>query len=145
MIKIEESIVVNRPIEEVFAYIADTEKMPQWAAEVVDAKKTSEGPVGVGTTLTVAVKVLGRRVENTHEVTMFVPNSKFAFKTTSGPIPSVATETVEAVEGGTRFSIVAEAEPGGFFKLAEPIVERMIQRQWGTNIVNLKELLESQP
>lgn len=144
MIKIEESIVVNRPIEEVFAYIADTEKMPQWAAEVVDAKKTSEGPVGVGTTLTIAVKILGRRVENTHEVTMFVPNSKFAFKTTSGPIPSVATESVEAVEGGTRFSIVAEAEPGGFFKLAEPIVERMIQRQWGTNIVNLKDLLESQ-
>lgn len=144
MIKIAESIVVNRPIEEVFAYIADAENMQEWAAEVVDAKKTSEGPMGVGTTLTVAVKLLGRRVENSHVVTIYEPNIKFAFKTTSGPIPSVATESVEAVNGGTKFTIVAEAEPGGFFKLAEPIVERMLQRQWETNVVNLKDLLEAQ-
>ena len=55
MIRIEASAVVNRPIEEVFAFVSDMANATQWSAEVVEAKKTSEGPVGAGTTFTTAV------------------------------------------------------------------------------------------
>jgi hypothetical protein len=41
-------------------------------------------------------------------------------------------------------TIALDAEPGGFFKLAEPLVARITQRQWETNLENLKDLLESQ-
>ncbi len=143
MIHVEHSVVINRPIEEVFSFVSDIEKMPQWAAEVVEAKQISEGAMGMGTTVKIAVKVLGRRAENTHKVTAYEPNSKFAFKTTSGPIQSEVTESVESVEDGTKFTIVAEAETGGFFKLAEPIVARTTQREWETNVATLKDLLEA--
>ena len=144
MIKIETSIVINRPIEEVFAFVTDVEKLSQWSAELVEAKKTSEGPVGVGTTFSCVVKLLGRRMENDHEVSGYETNSKFAFKVTSGPAQMEVEYTFESVAGGTKFTVVAEGETGGFFKLAEPIFARMLQRQYETNFANLKDLLEAQ-
>ncbi len=49
----------------------------------------------------------------------------------------------EAVNGSTKVTMVGEAEPGGFFKLAEPIALRMTQRQLETSLSNLKDLLEA--
>lgn len=143
MIRIEHSVVINRPIEEVFAFVTDIDKMSQWALELREAKKTSEGPVGVGTTFSGVVQLLGRRMENNHEVTEYEPNRKYSFKTTSGPVPMEAESTFESVAGGTRVTILAEAEPGGFFKLAEPIFARTAQRQYETNLATLKDLLEA--
>ena len=36
------------------------------------------------------------------------------------------------------------AKTGGFFRLAEPIVARMVQRQINADYANLEELLEAQ-
>ncbi|NIO68993.1 MAG: hypothetical protein GTN71_08145 [Anaerolineae bacterium] len=138
------SVVINRSIEEVFAFMTDIEKWSQWASEVVEAKKTSEGPVGVGTTFSFLVQFLGRRMEGTNEVTDYAPNSKFAFKTTSGPVSAEDEITFESVTGGTKVTRVSRVETGGFFKLAEPILTRTAQRQFETNFANLKDLLEAQ-
>ena len=43
---------------------------------------------------------------------------------------------------GTKVTFTLQGEAGGFFKLAEPIVTRSTQRQWETNLANLKDLLE---
>ena len=37
----------------------------------------------------------------------------------------------------------AQLWPGGFFKLAQPLLARMLQRQWDTNLANIKDVLES--
>ncbi len=144
MTKLEQSVVINRPTEEVFAFVADIEKMSQWMSELVEAKQTSEGPMGVGTTANAAANVLGRRAESIQEVIEYEPNSKFAIKSTSGPVASKDEFTFESVAGGTKVTRVTEAELGGFFKLAEPLVARMLKRQFETNFANLKDLLEAQ-
>ena len=144
MVRIGHSVVINRPIEEVFAFVSDLDKFSQWALEIVEVKKTSKGPVGVGTTFSGVVQLLGRRIENTHEVTKYEPNKKLAFKTTSGPVSLEAETIFESVGGGTKVTIVAEAEPGGFFRLAEPIFARVARRQYETNLATLKDLLEVQ-
>ncbi len=144
MIKMEHSVVINRSIEEVFAFLIDVEKWPQWRAEAVEVKKPSEGPVGVGTTFSGVGRFLGRRLENINEVTQCEPNRKFGFKTTSGHVSMQFTDTFESVKGGTKISLVLDGETGGFFKLAEPIMSRMVRRQFKTNYANLKDLLEAQ-
>jgi len=55
-----------------------------------------------------------------------------------------ATITFESIEDGTEVNFTATGEVGGFFKLAEPLVNRMAQRTWTANYANLKDLLESQ-
>lgn len=145
MARIEASVVIDRPIEEVFAYVGDLEKNVQWTAELVEVKKTSEGPVGVGTTWVAVAQVLGRRIEDTVEVSEFEPSRKYSFKHAAGPISIEKDEfTFESVTGGTKVTHAVEAEIGGFFRIAEPLVTRMMRRQWETNFAALKDLLEAQ-
>jgi uncharacterized protein YndB with AHSA1/START domain len=144
MTKLEASEVINRPVEEVFAFVTDPEKMTKWMAELVEVKQTSQGPVGVGATFNAVAKPLGRRAESTQKVVEYEPNRKFAIKSTSGPVESKDNYTFESVADGTRIARVAEAEMSGFFKLAEPLFVRMMRRQFDTNFANLKDLLEAQ-
>ncbi len=59
MINVEHVVVINRPIEEVFGFIANSENTHLWAGDVKESKLTSEGPVGVGSTHTVVIEFLG--------------------------------------------------------------------------------------
>ena len=44
-----DSIHIDRPVETVFAYITDVTNDPAWHTDVLEAQKTSDGPIGVGT------------------------------------------------------------------------------------------------
>jgi uncharacterized membrane protein len=143
MVKVETSMVIKRPVEEVFAYMNNHENDTVWQDGVVESEAISEGPLGVGTKLREVRNFLGRRLESTSEITEYEPNSKVAWKATSGPIPLEASMTFEAVEGGTKISVVGEADVGGLFKLAEPMVARSAQKQFDGDFARLKEILEA--
>ncbi len=144
MARAEVSTTINRPIEEVFALLSDFSNNPKWASGSVEApKKTSDGPIGVGTTWHSVGKFLGRRIESDTEVTEFEANRKIAAKSKSGPFPVEFTMTLEPVDGGTRVSQTIEAEPGGFFKLAEPLLVTIARRQFQNDLDNLKDLMEA--
>ena len=144
MAKVESSVVINRPIEEVFAYVVDPNNTAQWAGPVVEAKQTSDGPVGLGTTSTRVTQFLGRTMEATYEITEFEPNRYYVDKMTSGPVPINGRISFDAAEDGTKVTIAGEIEATGFFKLAEPILARMAKRQTATDVQTLKDLLEAQ-
>ena len=128
MIAVEHILVIARPVDEVFALVTNVEDNPRWQSGVLEVRKTSQGPLGVGSTGIEVRKFLGRRIEFTFAVTEYEENRKFTFKTTSGPIPFEGTETFESVAGGTRVNLAFHFEVGGFFRLAQPIVGRMAQR-----------------
>lgn len=144
MTKVEASVQIDRPVEEVFAYVVDPNNAAQWAGPVVEAKQTSAGPVGLGTTSSRLTQFLGRTMEATYEITEFEPNRLYADKTTSGPVPIGARIHFVPVDGGTEVTIHGELDAGGFFKLAEPIMTRMARRQVATDAQTLKDLLEAQ-
>jgi len=144
MVKVETSVVINRPIGEVFAFVTNPENSPQYESGVHEAKKTSKGPMGVGATWQEVRQFMGRRIESTNEVTAYEPNKKFSFKSTSGPFPVEGGYIFEQVEGGTKVTVTGQGETGGFFKLADPLVARMVKRDLETANANLKDLLEAQ-
>jgi uncharacterized membrane protein len=142
MIKIEHGIVINRPIEEVFAVVTNLENNPKWGSGLLEAVKTSDGPIGVGTTWRLVRKVLGQRLEAESEVIEYELNRNYGQRSKS-PFPVEVRQTYEAVEGGTRISITLEAEPGGFFKLAEPLLKSTAKRDIDAEFANLKDLMEA--
>ncbi len=144
MAKLEAGITINRPVEEVFAFTSNPENEPLWRPELLELEKTSEGPIGVGTTFREVMQFLGRRIENTGEITKYEPNKMMAVKTTSGPVPMEITGTYQPVEGGTELTFEVEGEVGGFFRFAEPLVARMGKRQMETQLANIKDLLEAE-
>lgn len=143
MSKIQLSVVINRPIEEVFAFHNDPNNDVQWQTGVLESKQTSEGPFGVGTTVNTVIQFLGKRIDTTAEITEYESNEKVRAKATSGPIPFDSTVTFESVEGGTKLTTEAEIDFGGFYKLAEPIVTRSAKRQFEGSFANLKDILEA--
>ena len=143
MAKFEISTVINRPLEEVFAVMSNAENISKWQSGTIEAEKTSDGPIGVGTTWRTVSRFLGRRIESESEITEYELNRKFVFKSKSGPIQFEVRMTFERVEGGTRINTKFEAEIGGFFKLAEPLVMSMGKRQLEGDFANLKDLMEA--
>jgi uncharacterized protein YndB with AHSA1/START domain len=143
MATLELSIVINRPVEEVFAFLSNPENGPKWSSGSGDVQITSAGPIGVGTTYRTVRTVLGRRIEGENEVTAYEPNRSYATKSTSGPFPVESRVTFERVEGGTRVTGTLVGEPGGFFKLAEPLLVSMFKRQFDADLANLKDLMEA--
>jgi uncharacterized protein YndB with AHSA1/START domain len=145
MIRAEQSVFINRPPDEVFRFVSDVEKWDQWAGEMVEVRKISEGPVGVGTTFSAAVKFLGQRSDSEQEITEYEPGNRLGIRVSSGPVAgSTAVFSFESVEGGTKVTEAVEGETGGLWKVADPLLARMIERQYATNLGNLKDLLEAQ-
>jgi uncharacterized protein YndB with AHSA1/START domain len=143
MAQFEISTVINRPVEEVFAVLSNYENNPKWFPSAIEVKQTSEGPIGVGTTYRTVLTFLGRRIEGETEFTEYEPTRRFAAKSTSGPFPVENRTTFERVEAGTRVTFTTVAEPGGFFKLAEPLLVSMVKRQFEAAFVNLKDQMEA--
>src|SRR5262245_4808497 len=143
MLKIETSTMINRPVEEVFAMASNPEDGPKWSPGLVEAKKTSEGPIGVGATYRLVRMFLGQRVEGEVELTEYEPNRKFTQDSKGRPFSVESQWTFDTVEGGTRVNVSIEAEPGGFFKLAEPLLRSFTKRTMESELANLKDLIEA--
>ena len=141
MIRIQASVTMNRPLEEVFRFMTNHQNALQWQSGLLEARVTND-VVGVGKTWVDVVQFLGRRLEIASELTEFEPLRTVGFKSTSGPIPLEGRYAFEPDGAGTKVTFTMQGEVGGFFKLAEPIVTRSTQRQWETNLANLKDLLE---
>jgi uncharacterized protein YndB with AHSA1/START domain len=142
MVKFEVSAHINRPVADVFKYMADPTKVPEWNSLVEEAK-ASESPVSKGTKITATVRFLGRRFEAPSEVTEYEPNKRYVQKTDK-PFPSSISNAFEAEGEGTKVISGFDGEPGGFFKVAEPILGRIAKKQFQAQLDTAKELLEAQ-
>jgi uncharacterized membrane protein len=143
MEKIEQSIVISRPIEEVFAFVSDYRNDPRWRTGIVEFSQTPEGPTAAGTRLREVLRLAGLRLETASEVIEYEPNRKCTIKSTSGPIPLRNWRLVEPAPGGTRFTYAIVGESSGFYKLAEPVLVAIFRRQLRAELARLKRILES--
>ena len=143
MAKVETSIVVKRPVGEVFQFISVNENALQWQPGLLETRITND-VTGVGKAWIDVVQFLGRRMEVPFQLTDWQADRKIAFQSTGGPIPMQGSYTFEPSVGGTQVTFLLTGEPGGFFKLAEPVLMQILQRQWQTNLANLKDVLEAQ-
>jgi len=143
MARAEHSIVIERPPNEVFAYLSDSSKLPEWQASLIEARQETPEAMSAGTKVREVRKFLGKRMESVLEVTAYEPGRELSFKVVSGPLPFHVRQLLERVEVGTRIDVVMEGEPGGFFKLAEPFVVRAVERELANNLATLKDVLEA--
>jgi uncharacterized membrane protein len=144
MITVENSIEIRRPVEAVFAFVADPRHLPQWQAAVQEVQVTPDGPPAVGTRVRQLVSFLGVKLEPTAEITALELNRSFSFKGTSGPLAVEGTSRFEATGEGTRLSSIFQIEPGGMFKVAGPIFASQLKKQSAADVQRLKALLEAQ-
>ena len=99
----ENTVTIQRPAEEVFAFLADFENIPKWNYAIDETHKTSAGPVGVGTRYRQTRSVPGRSVEG-FEVTVFEPARRLAMHGQIGPFRATISYELEARAGADTAS-----------------------------------------
>ena len=112
---------ISRPTGDVFAVIADVSKNARWSSSAVEGRKTSAGPVDVGTTAREVSTFLGRRIEVDSMVTEFIDGRRLAYRTTGGPFPFSGSFDVAAEGVGARVTATFEATPAGWFAVLGPL------------------------
>ena len=143
IMRVEESIEINKPLEEVFNYVSDVGNFPEWTAHTLEVRKDTPGIPQQGDRFTVAIKSVGRRFETPYERTSYEPKRRYTDRAVGGLIPNQQWDyTFQEVPGGTRLRRAVEAEPGGFLKLLEPLQKRALQRQLRKDLQTLKDVLE---
>jgi uncharacterized membrane protein len=141
--RIQDSIVIDRPVEDVFAYVSDVNHLPEWAGTTVEVKDAPAGPLRDGATFADVGKFLGRRFETPFQATVEAPH-RLVYRSTAGAlVPHDWTYTFEPLGDSTRVTLAIEGEPGGFFRLAAPLVRRALGRQMSKDLANLKRVIES--
>ena len=144
MARAEASLIINCPVGKVFAYLADISRGTEWQSELLEVNQTSNGPVGIGTTLREVRRLMGRKIETAFTVTEYEPDVSLGFKSTSGPIPMRASFSLDGSSNGTKVTMTVEAELTGVFKMTEPLVVHGAKKQMDADIAKLKELLEAE-
>lgn len=145
---VEHSVVINRPTEEVFDVATCLRRCVVWRSALLSSTKTSDGPVGVGTTFEQEVHGLGKTYRNTAVITDYEPPHRFAYKRLTGPDDGSDYQARFAFEQegeGTRYTVSVEGEsPGGWLR----ILPTSLLRQWVHNSIaqemdTLKAMMEN--
>jgi uncharacterized protein YndB with AHSA1/START domain len=139
------SVTIDRPVEDVFDYVTDMSNDPSWHTDVLEARKTSEGPVGVGTTWHSRFKPSMGVSEGDMEVVAFEPNRMEVLRGVIGPMQPTLTYMLEPVDGGTRFTRRIQIKVSGMMRVMEPLMRLMTPRRNAGFVANLKRILEQSP
>ena len=139
------STVIARPIAEVFAFLADGENDKKFSKRIVEIRKTTDGPVGVGTRYDSKAKDGGMTMDHTFELTEFDAPSRIRWKElTKHPVTiSEGGYDLEAVDGGTKVTFFNELVDSGFGKLIGPLAIRSARKGADDFAQSIKQAIEA--
>ena len=134
---------ISRPVDEVFGYVTDPSKLATWQTNTVSAVQEGDGPVGLGSRIREVHRGPGgREAESIVEVSEYEPNRTFALRVVEGT-PIHARITFEPIGEGTRMRLRVHGELEGPMRLLQPLVRRVLRRQFAHHCTALKEALEN--
>jgi hypothetical protein len=142
--RIEGEIVINRPVEEVFDFVADERNEPRYNPRIRRAEQISAGPIGVGTRFRAETISMGRTIEMVIEYTGCERPRWLASSTNMSSMDVQVALTFGPIPEGTRMRWSEDVMPRGILKLMDPLVTRIGRRQEQRIWTGLKHFLEGQ-
>ena len=143
MATFQNTVTIRRPVQDVFAFLADFENIPKWNYAVVETEKTSPGPVGVGSTYR-QLRSIPTRSEEGFQVTGFEPTSRLEIHGDIGLFTATMGYLLEPTGDGTRLTNVVDLQPAaGPVRLLAPLAASRVKTAVAANLDTLKQLLEA--
>lgn len=139
--RVEHSVIINRPVREVFDLVGNPDNDPTWGSLIVGSTALSSGPVGVGSRFEQTATFMGARLTAMIEITDYEPERKVSY-VTSKPVAIEHARTFEEVPEGTRLTFVTELHAHGRFRVAEALLRRGAHRQMEADMDEIKALME---
>ncbi len=142
MATMEFQVQINAPPEEVFAYLSELEKHPEWS-HCMEIKKNSEGAVGVGAIYRSKGKNFGITANETVEVTEHQPNERFAWQTTGAVGMKFGWSFEMRPQGGGTLLIERFDPPSGVVgSLINTLAGSSTRKAMQEGLANIKGKLE---
>jgi hypothetical protein len=143
MTHVDGQIMIHRPVDEVFDFVADERNKPRYNPQMRQAEQTSAGPIGVGTTFRAESTSRGRPVMMTIAFTEYQRPRRLTSATHLSTMDIQGTLTFDPVPEGTRMQWSWNLKPRGMLKLMTPVIALIGRRQERTIWTGLKRYLEA--
>src|SRR6266542_4122587 len=142
----EHSVMIARPVSDVYAYVLDGENAQSWRPGVSDVRRLTPGPDRVGTRYAQGMKGgPGGRIDADYEISELVPDRLIAFNVVAGPAHPTGRYEFTPTAAGTNLRFSLTFEPNGIReRLLSPMVAWTMPKEVAT-IDDLKRVLESPP
>ena len=140
MVRIE--LEVDRPVAEVFDYMADFSNENEWNSVAHDVGQLNPGPVGVGARFKGEYDRMGN-VE--YEIKEYARPDHLGCEGRAKMLTWDSTFDFSGREGGTRLVGTIDPHPKGVLRLAKPLMEMVMRAQMQKGMGNVKATLERRP
>ncbi len=140
MPRFELSVEITRPPDDVFAYLTDVSKLPEWQSSALSA--VADGPMGEGTTIRERRRFAGREVRSELEVVTYEPSRRFDVESRGGPVSFAIRHLLEPAGDGTNLSVEVDVRLSGLLRLAAQGPLKLAEREFEADFARLKEILE---
>ena len=140
------SVVIQRPVEDVFRVLTDPTQAPKWSKQSIEGELLTEGPPRVGSRRRAVVKgFAGRTMESVFEVTELEPPRAVALRQVSASWGGDGRTryTFTPVDGGTRVDWHWDLQPGGVFRVLRGPMMAVMRPMFQGDLENLKRMMEA--
>lgn len=139
------SIVIELPVEEVYAFMSDPRNRLRYDPGLIEVRQTPEGPIGIGTRIVEVRPFMGKKAEMVTEIFELEANRVISYRTLAGdPTGAFGSYRFALAPEGTRLTLDFTVAPKGLVKLAVPFTTRRLRRDIESGLANIKALLERQ-
>jgi hypothetical protein len=137
---------INKPIGEVFAFLADGTNDRKFSPRVQEIRKTTDGPIGVGTVYASTVKDAGMKSSREFKLTEFDQPTKIRWTEVSKnavTVPDGGYDLEPADDGATKMTIFNNFEGHGFGKVILPLASRAAKKDADAFAGRIKAAVEA--
>jgi uncharacterized membrane protein len=138
VLEFENTIAIDRPIDEVFAFLSDFANIPKWNYYVLEVRQLSESPTGIGTTY----HQVRKSDQQDFRIIEYEANNTVAVKTLPQSTPSFERRFILYEEGETTRIRDQWKLDTGRPALLEWLARTRVKSAVSENLTKLKELLE---
>ena len=138
----DDLISINRPIQEVFAFVTDHSNDKLWKPFVTESRQISAGPINVGTRFEIVTVAWGYRRAGEVEVLKHEPHSLYVYRANDKLLPFVAHLNFESLPSGTGIRGQVEFPVQGLWKWLTPILLKILRSQSKHTFARLKQIME---
>lgn len=145
-VQIQSEVVIDRPVEEVFDFVATNhrENHSRWDVAVSRLEPETAGPLGLGSRFTIVRRNFGREEARTFEITEWQPPRRMTMTTTAPDFEqSLKARFEPAGESRTRHLLTGEAKVGGLRGVLAPLMKMKFGRDIDANLLRIKDLVEA--
>jgi hypothetical protein len=138
----DDLVTINRPIQEVYAYVTDHANDKYWKPFVTESRKISAGPIGVSTRFEIVTVAWGYRRAGEVEVLEYEPYNLYAYRSNDELFSFVARLAFSTTSSGTLIQGYVKFHAQGLWKLLVPIPLLFFQSQTRQTFNRLKQVME---